>query len=78
LSPELQIRDAVAGDAIETCPVLRRSITELCAADHENDPAILARWLANKTPENVAVWIARPDASMLLASKAAQSSRSAW
>jgi hypothetical protein len=30
-----------------------RSIAELCVLDHRNDPAILARWLANKTPEIV-------------------------
>ena len=63
----MEIRDAVAGDADEACTVLRRSISELCNADHRNDPAILARWLANKTPENVSLWIARPDASMLVA-----------
>jgi GNAT superfamily N-acetyltransferase len=40
---------------------MRRSIAELCLADHENDPAILKAWLANKTPGIVARWIARPD-----------------
>ncbi len=63
----MQIREAVAGDSEQACNVMRRSITELCAADHGNNSAILARWLANKTPENVAVWIARPDSSLLLA-----------
>jgi GNAT superfamily N-acetyltransferase len=63
----MEIRDAVADDADEVCTVLRRSIAELCDADHGNDPAILARWLDNKTPENVSVWIARPDASLLVA-----------
>ena len=62
----MEIRDAVAGDAREACAVLRRSIVELCDADHENDLEILARWLDNKTPGNVAVWIARRDASMLV------------
>jgi GNAT superfamily N-acetyltransferase len=62
----MEIRDAVASDANQACTVLRRSIVELCAADHENDLEILARWLDNKTPENVAAWIARPDASMLV------------
>jgi GNAT superfamily N-acetyltransferase len=47
--------------------VLRRSIAELCVADHGNDPAILARWLSNKTPDNVASWIAQPGNSLLLA-----------
>ncbi len=63
----MEIRDAVVGDAAEACAVLRRSITELCGADHGDDPAILARWLANKTPDSVSVWIERPDASMLMA-----------
>jgi GNAT superfamily N-acetyltransferase len=63
----MEIRDAVPEDAAAACGVLRRSITELCVADHGNDPAILARWLANKTPEIVASWIARPDSSLLLA-----------
>ena len=47
--------------------MLRRSIVELCSADHGDDPAILTRWLANKTPEIVASWIARPDNSVLVA-----------
>ena len=54
-------------DAAAVCEVLTRSILELCAADHRNDPAILARWLRNKTPESVASWIAAPGNSMLLA-----------
>lgn len=61
------IRDAVPVDAAPACDVMRRSIAELCTADHANDPAILDRWLANKTPEIVASWIVQPKASMLLA-----------
>jgi GNAT superfamily N-acetyltransferase len=63
----MEIRDAVVGDAAEACAVLRRSIAELCGADHGDDPAILARWLANKTADTVSVWVGRPDASMLVA-----------
>ena len=63
----MEIRDAVSADADAACQVLRRSITELCVADHHNDPAILARWLANKTPEIVASWIAQPGNSVLVA-----------
>ena len=63
----MEIRDAQREDAPGACQVLRRSITELCAADHGNDPTILARWLSNKTPDNVASWIARPDNSVLVA-----------
>ena len=42
------------------CDVLRRSIVELCVADHRNDPKILAQWLANKRPCIVASWVAQP------------------
>jgi GNAT superfamily N-acetyltransferase len=61
------IRDAKAEDAVAACEVARRSISELCAADHGGDPEIVARWLANKTPENVRAWMARKDASLLVA-----------
>jgi hypothetical protein len=63
----MEIRDAVAEDAPAACEVLRRSISELCVADHGNDQAILAKWLLNKTPEIVASWIGLPDDSMLVA-----------
>src|SRR5690348_8580871 len=41
----MKIRDAVPEDAPAACEVIRRSIIELCAADHHNDPAILASWI---------------------------------
>jgi len=63
----MEIRDALADDALAACAVMRRSIAELCAADHGNDPAIVARWLANKTPETVRSWIAQRGNSLLLA-----------
>jgi GNAT superfamily N-acetyltransferase len=63
----MKIRDATAKDAPAACHVLRRSISELCVADHENDPTILAKWLLNKTPDIVASWMALPDFSPLVA-----------
>jgi GNAT superfamily N-acetyltransferase len=63
----MDIRDAVPADAALACEVIRRSIIELCVADHRHDPAILGRWLANKTPENVASWIAQTGNSVLVA-----------
>jgi GNAT superfamily N-acetyltransferase len=63
----VNIRDAAPADAAAACEVLRASISELCVADHHNDPEILKRWLASKTPENLAAWIADSEASMLLA-----------
>ena len=63
----MEIRDATPADAAAACAVLRASISELCVADHRNDPAILAAWLANKTPEIVAGWAMQPDSSLLIA-----------
>jgi GNAT superfamily N-acetyltransferase len=63
----MEIRDAVVEDAPAACQVIRRSISELCIADHKNDPAILAHWLHNKTPDIVASWIAQPGRSLLVA-----------
>ena len=63
---EMHIRDAVPEDAPSACEVMRRSISELCSADHHNDPVIVARWLANKTPEIVASWIINPGNSVLV------------
>ena len=63
----MKIRDATPADAATACEMLRASITELCAVDHRNDPAILGRWLANKTPEIVAGWAAQTGSSLLLA-----------
>ena len=57
----MEIRRARPEDAAAAADVMRRSIAELCLADHANDPAIVNAWLANKRPEIVARWIARPD-----------------
>jgi GNAT superfamily N-acetyltransferase len=63
----IEVRDAVREDAPAACEVIRRSISELCEADHRNDPEILRRWLANKTPEIVGSWIMKPGNSVLVA-----------
>jgi GNAT superfamily N-acetyltransferase len=60
------IRDAVFEDAPAACETMQRSIAELCAADHNNDPAILQQWLSNKTPEIFRTWI-KPEHSLLVA-----------
>jgi len=64
---DVEIRDATPVDANAACDVLRRSISQLCAADHGNDPAILGNWLSNKTPEIVAGWAKQPGNSLLVA-----------
>jgi GNAT superfamily N-acetyltransferase len=63
----MEIRDGQAEDAPAACLVLRRSIAELCVADHRNDPTILARWLSNKTPEIFRSWITQAANSVLVA-----------
>jgi GNAT superfamily N-acetyltransferase len=63
----MEIRDATPGDADAACRVLRESISQLCVADHGNDPTILNAWLANKTPAIVAGWAVQEGNSLLLA-----------
>jgi len=60
------IRDATEEDALAACDVMRRSIAELCIADHRNDLVILGRWLSNKMPETFKSWI-RPSNTLLVA-----------
>jgi len=63
----LEIRAATAEDAPAACLVMRRSIAELCVADHRNDEKILNRWLSTKTPEVFQSWIVQSDNSLLVA-----------
>jgi GNAT superfamily N-acetyltransferase len=63
----MKIRRAMVGDAAAANEVLRRSIEMLCVLDHRNDPAILGRWLASKTPDLVASWITQPRNTVLVA-----------
>jgi GNAT superfamily N-acetyltransferase len=62
----MEVRKARVEDAPAICEIIRRSIIELCNADHHNDPAILDRWLANKTPESIAVWATQPHRHLLV------------
>ncbi|CAN5209584.1 hypothetical protein BH10PSE11_BH10PSE11_15960 [soil metagenome] len=63
----MHIRPAVLSDALKACDTMRRSIAELCVADHGNDKAILGRWLANKTPEVFASWLKDAGSTVLVA-----------
>jgi GNAT superfamily N-acetyltransferase len=63
----MHIRQARTEDAAAACAVVRRSIAELCRADHGWDEVLLARWLSNKTVENLTQW---PDARFRGVSKA--------
>ena len=57
----MSVREALPDDAEAAVAVVRRSIEELCFADHRNDPATLSRWLSNKTPEAFLRWLANPE-----------------
>lgn len=61
------IRPAVPDDAFAACAVLRRSITECCVMDHRGDAGVLANWLGNKTPQNIASWFSAPTNYSLVA-----------
>jgi GNAT superfamily N-acetyltransferase len=54
----MEIRRATDEDAERAAAVLRRSIAELCHADHTGDAHTISLWIANKTPENVRRWTA--------------------
>ncbi|QNA89444.1 GNAT family N-acetyltransferase [Massilia sp. Dwa41.01b] len=65
----IDIRKATPEDAAAACSLLRRSIEEGCELDHRGRPDILAAWLGNKTPENVATWFAAPTNYAVLAER---------
>ena len=65
----VSIRQITDGDAETLSKVLCASIRELCSADHKNDPEVIARWIANKTPEHMAQWIADPHLTLVLAER---------
>lgn len=67
MAGKVRVRRAQAQDAAGAAELLRNSIRELCRADHRDDPAVLAAWLANKTAGNLERWIADLGAIVLVA-----------
>ena len=63
----VRIRRATLADADAGITTLRRSIIELCAADHHGDADMLDAWLRNKTAAQWEIWVAREDALLLVA-----------
>jgi GNAT superfamily N-acetyltransferase len=51
------VREALAADAPAITELVRRSITQLCSADHHDDPALVQAWLKNKTVANLTAWV---------------------
>ena len=60
----MDIRPATYADAEAGSLVLRRSIEDLCHADHGGDPAAIAGWISNKTAAMWRIWVDQ-DASRL-------------
>lgn len=50
-------RPATVFDVFGISRVLTRSIRDLCAADHLDDAAKIALWIANKDPATIRGWI---------------------
>lgn len=63
----IAVRRAEPDDIPAMSRVLTASIIELCAADHGNDPAAIAAWTRNKSPEGVAVMVGNPNLLMFVA-----------
>lgn len=65
----IAIRRASVTDGPAAVAVLRRSITELCHADHQGNEQAVDGWLANKNEQTWRQWLARADAAMIVAEK---------
>jgi GNAT superfamily N-acetyltransferase len=63
----ITVRPAIMADASAMSAVLIASITVLCAADHGNEPARIAHWTRNKSPEGVRAMFGNPKLSLFVA-----------
>lgn len=61
------ISTAKAEHAAELIDIIRASITDLCADDHNDETTPLNEWLNNKTIDNMLMWIAKPELKILIA-----------
>jgi GNAT superfamily N-acetyltransferase len=65
----ISVRPATEADVEAMSAVLTASIAELCMADHNNDPAIIANWTRNKTPDGVRGMLGNPAVTMFVAER---------
>lgn len=63
------IRLASKADAGQGIEMLRRSISELCALDHRNDPQEIRDWLGNKIIASWHLWVSNPTLDLYVADK---------
>jgi GNAT superfamily N-acetyltransferase len=66
------IRAAKLSDAQAMSLTLVASITELCTADHRNDPTIITQWIGNKTPTEIERWLKDQTGRYFVAEEAGQ------
>ncbi len=45
------------------------SVTQLCSADHHDDPGNVAQWVSNRTPDGVARMMANPTQTFFVAER---------
>jgi GNAT superfamily N-acetyltransferase len=65
----IAVRPAAEADIPAMSRVLTRSIAELCAADHRDDPELVARWTANKSVTGVGKMLANEGMTLLVAER---------
>lgn len=65
----IRIRQVTDSDAETLNEILCASIRELCSADHKNDPELIARWTADKTPGHIARWLTNPRITLVIAER---------
>lgn len=63
------VRPATAADVPAMSATLIASITRLCGLDHKDDPAAIAAWTANKTPDGVMTMLEAPANRMFVAER---------
>jgi N-acetylglutamate synthase-like GNAT family acetyltransferase len=63
----ISIRPAQEDDVAAACALVRRSIAELCTADHHNMQAVVEGLLINKTQDNMKAWITAPGSFVYVA-----------
>jgi GNAT superfamily N-acetyltransferase len=67
VTASVRVRKAVVADGAAIADVWTRSISELCALDHGGDPALIAAWCADKTPEALCGVLSQVDNVWLVA-----------
>jgi GNAT superfamily N-acetyltransferase len=65
----ISVRLAVAADVPAMSRVMIASITDLAVADHRNDPALIARWTANKSEAGIAKMLASESITLFVAER---------